>query len=67
MIKYDFEFLVGRNYYTKSFTERQYAFAYGVQIRADKMREICKVMPNEWEKPSVLAELYQEYKREQWN
>ena len=64
MIKYNFEFLIGRNYRSKAFLHREDAFAYGIKIKADRMREICHIMPNEWEKPSILAELFADYKKD---
>ena len=65
MITYGFEYKTGNNLTFKLFLDRQDAYAYGVKINADLMREVCNIMPNEWEKPRVLQQLYYDYKTEQ--
>lgn len=60
-----FEFRCGNNLVSKRFENKMLAFAYGVLINADLMREVDLVWPNDWEKPKELQRMYNEYKTEQ--
>ncbi len=62
---YMFEFRCGNNLVSKRFENKMLAFAYGVLINADLMREVDLVWPNDWEKPKELQRMYNEYKTEQ--
>lgn len=65
MRPYQYEFRYGKNLCAKLFIDRADAFAYGILIDADMMREVCQIIPNDWEKPTELQQLYNDYKTEQ--
>lgn len=65
MITYAFEYKCGNNLIVKLFFERKDAFAYGMKINADLMREIDNLWHHEWETPKELNRMYNEYKSEQ--
>ena len=60
-----FEFRCGNNLVSKRFENKMLAFAHGVLINADLMREVDLIWPNDWEKPKELQRMYNEYKTEQ--
>ncbi len=65
MTTYLFEFRCSQNFLSKRFVDKKDAYAYGVLINADLMREDDPLWKHDWETPKELVRMYNEYKLEQ--